>query len=117
MWLRLRATARWHSSYVGGRSSKCRAVLPHEVSEGERGAAAGRCEGGGVGVLAQDSGVVLAHRCLGGDVRDHGVVGQAPRVGLQLAAPIVRGDVLVPDFTAGFLTDDVGDLLLGELLV
>ena len=37
---------------------------------------------------------------------------QAPGVGQQLAAPFVRGDVLVADFTAGFLTDDVGDLLL-----
>ena len=56
---------------------------------------------------------------MGGDVLDHGVVGQAPGVAprLQLAAPLVRGDVLVADFAAGLLADDVGDLLLGEQLM
>src|SRR5260370_24824780 len=100
MWLRRRATARWHSSYLGGHGSECCAVLPDEVSEGQRGAAAGRFEGGGVGVGPQDRGVVLAHRCIGGDVLDHGVVRRVPGVGPQVAAPPIRWEVVGGDLRA-----------------
>jgi hypothetical protein len=37
----------WRGSYFGGDGFECVAVLPDEVSEGQRGAAAGRFQGGG----------------------------------------------------------------------
>src|SRR5246500_3830845 len=112
MWLRLRPTARWRGSYVGGDGAERRAVLPHEVSEGQRGAAAGRCEGGGVSVHPRDRGVVLHHPGVGWEVLDHRVVDQASGGhgrSLQLTGPLVLGEVLVADFAPGFLADDVGD--------
>ena len=65
--------------------------------------------------------VVLSshHPGVGREVLDHRVVDQASGVdgrGLQLTGPLLRGDVLVADVAAGFLADDVGDLLLGEPL-
>src|SRR6478609_10095371 len=119
MWLRFRPTARWRRSYVGGDGAECCAVLPDEVSEGQRGSAAGRGEGGGVGVHPRDRGVVLKRPGVGWEVLDHRVVDQASGVdgrGLQLTGPLLWGDVLVADVAAGFLADDVGDLLLGEPL-
>ena len=106
-----------HAVAVSG--SECCAVLADEVSEGQRGAAAGRGEGGGVGVHPRDRGVVRHRPGVGREVLDHRVVDQASGVhgrGLQLTGPLLRGDVLVADVAAGFLADDVGDLLLGEPL-
>src|SRR6201997_5839835 len=106
MWLRFRPTARWRGSYVGGDGSECCAVLPDEVSEGQRGGAAGRGEGGGVGVHPRDRGVVLHHPGVGREVLDHRVVDQASGMdgrSLQLTGPLLLGDVLIADVAANLL--------------
>src|SRR5258708_27710719 len=114
MWLRVRPTARWRGSYRRGEGSECWAVLADEVSEGQRGAAAGRCEGRRVDVHPRrDRGVVRHRPGVGREVLDHRVVDQASGVdgsGLQLTGPLLLVDVLVADVAAGFLADDVGDL-------
>ena len=95
-------------------------MLLDEVSEGQRGPTAGRCERGGVDIHPRDRGVVLRHAGVGREVLDHGVADQASGVdgrGRQLTDPLILGDVLVADVAAGFLANDVGDLLVGEPLI
>src|SRR5258708_7292675 len=77
MWLRLTPTARWRGSCRRGEGSECCAVLADEVSEGQRGAAAGRGEEGGVGVHPRDRGVVRHRPGVGRQVLDHRVVDKA----------------------------------------